>query len=81
MPNAGLNAEQILDLMKWVKRIEDRVTELEATEPPPVQLNLSDGITAPSTKTGLAQIYVDASDGDLKVKFGDGHVEVIAADS
>jgi len=40
-----------------------------------------DGITAPGTVSGRAQIYVDSADGDLKVKFGDGFVRVIAADS
>ena len=40
-----------------------------------------DGVTAPGTVTGRAIIYVDSADGDLKVKFADGHVAVIAADS
>jgi hypothetical protein len=40
-----------------------------------------DGITAPTTATGFALIYVDTSDGDLKVKFGDGTTKVIAADT
>jgi len=44
-------------------------------------LRLTDAITAPSTIAGVAQIYVDTADGDLKVKFGDGFVAVIAADS
>jgi hypothetical protein len=42
---------------------------------------LKDGITAPATRTGFATIYVDTADGDLKVKFADGFVRVIAADS
>lgn len=44
-------------------------------------LQLEDGITAPGTVSGQAQLYVDTADGDLKVKFGDGFVAVIAADS
>lgn len=44
-------------------------------------LALTDGITAPSTSAGYAQIYVDTSDGDLKVKFGDGTVKTIATDT
>ena len=44
-------------------------------------LAVIDGITAPDTVSGFAQIYVDVADGDLKVKFGDGHVAVLAADS
>jgi len=44
-------------------------------------LTLKDGITAPGTVAGEATIYIDTADGDLKVKFGDGFVRVIAADS
>lgn len=44
-------------------------------------LALEDGVTAPSTIAGLAQIYVDTADGDLKVKFGDGTTKVISADT
>jgi len=44
-------------------------------------LSLTDGISAPAAVVGYAQIYVDTADGDLKVKFGDGHVATIATDS
>ena len=44
-------------------------------------LTLIDGITAPTNITGHAHIYVDTADGDLKVKFANGFVAVIAADS
>lgn len=44
-------------------------------------LKLTDGVTAPGTVSGVAQIYVDSADGDLKVKFGDGTVTVIAVDT
>jgi hypothetical protein len=42
---------------------------------------LVDGMTAPSTIAGYAQIYVDTADGDLKVKFGDGTTKTIATDT
>ena len=42
---------------------------------------LQDGVTAPGTPSGGAVLYVDTADGDLKVKFSDGFVAVIAADS
>ena len=42
---------------------------------------LTDGVAAPAAVTGKALLYVDNADGDLKVKFSDGHVAVIAADS
>jgi hypothetical protein len=46
-----------------------------------IKTNLADGVTAPATAVGYAQIYVDSADGDLKVKFGDGTTKVIAADT
>jgi len=44
-------------------------------------MRVQDGIAAPATDAGYAILYVDSADGDLKVKFGDGFVRVIAADS
>ncbi len=44
-------------------------------------LALKDGVTAPGTVSGVAQMYVDVSDGDLKIKFGDGTVKTIVVDS
>jgi hypothetical protein len=40
-----------------------------------------DGIAAPATSAGFAQLYVDTADGDLKVKFGDGTVKTIVTDT
>lgn len=45
------------------------------------QLHLTDGITAPSATVGQAKVYVDTSDGDLKVIFGDGTIKTIVADT
>lgn len=44
-------------------------------------LGLVDGVTAPSTVSGKAFIYVDTADGDLKIKFGDGTVKTIVTDT
>lgn len=44
-------------------------------------LSLPDGITAPSTATGVASIYVDTADGDLKVKFSNGTVQFLTANT
>lgn len=44
-------------------------------------LRIVDGITAPSTLSGYALIYVDTADGDLKIKFGDGTVKTIVVDT
>lgn len=45
------------------------------------ELGLVDGITAPSALAGFAFLYVDTSDGDLKVKFGDGTTKTLATDT
>ena len=45
------------------------------------QLSIIDGVSAPSTVSGSALIYVDSADGDLKIKFGDGTVKTIATDT
>ncbi len=42
---------------------------------------LADGVPEPDTVAGIAWLYVDQDDGDLKVKFGDGHTATLAADS
>lgn len=44
-------------------------------------LGIEDGVTAPATVSGRTFLYVDSSDGDLKVKFGDGTVKTIATDT
>lgn len=47
-------------------------------------LELTDGITAPATASGaaagMARIYIDSADGDLKIKFADGTVKTIVVD-
>lgn len=42
---------------------------------------LTDGVTAPSATVGVAKIFVDTADGDLKVIFGDGTVKTIVVDT
>lgn len=44
-------------------------------------IDLIDGVTAPSTVAGRAQLYVDTADGDLKIKYGDGTVKTIVVDT
>lgn len=44
-------------------------------------LVIGDGVTAPTAASGVAFIYVDNADGDLKVRFGDGTTKVLAADT
>ena len=44
-------------------------------------IGIADGKATPGTEVGLAKIYVDAADGDLKVLFGDGTVKTIVVDT
>jgi hypothetical protein len=44
-------------------------------------LQVTDGMTAPTTLAGSALLYVDTADGDLKVKFGDGATRVVCSDA
>lgn len=44
-------------------------------------LGIMDGIVNPATVAGIAFIYVDTADGDLKIKFGDGTVKTIVTDT
>lgn len=75
--------ERLLEQMqREINILEKRIEALEAAEyNRNSSLYLLDGISAPDTASGWAIIYVDGSDGDLKVKFGDGTVAVIAADT
>lgn len=42
---------------------------------------LNDGVSAPAAAAGYAKLYVDAADGDLKVRFGDGTIKTIVTDT
>jgi hypothetical protein len=44
-------------------------------------LGIRDGISAPAAVTGLALLYVDTADGDLKVRFSDGTIKTIVVDT
>jgi len=38
-------------------------------------------VAAPTAASGIAFIYVDSADGDLKVRFGDGTTKTIVTDT
>lgn len=42
---------------------------------------LTDGVTAPTATSGLAKIFVDTADGDLKIIYGDGTTKTIVVDT
>lgn len=45
------------------------------------EVEITDGITAPSATAGKAKLYIDSADGNLKIVFGDGTVKTIATDT
>ena len=75
--------ERLLEEMqREIDALQRRVEALEAAEYNRLNyLFLTDAIQAPSTVSDWAILFVDKADGDLKVKFGDGQVTVIAADT
>lgn len=70
------------ELLSQISDLRRRLERLETKEKGRlIILALTDGTTAPTTITGVAQIYVDTADGDLKVKFGDGTTKTLATDT
>ncbi len=61
------------------KRIVETLNAILRGEWNPIPL--ADGIEEPSDSPTSAQLYIDTADGDLKIKFADGYVATIAADS
>lgn len=57
------------------------LTDLGANTGSFAHIGITDGVTAPSAVSGVAQIYVDSSGGDLKIAFGDGTVKTIVTDT
>ena len=78
-----MNEDLLRQLVTRLRDVERRLSIVETIEPAGsyTRLKLVDGITAPSTASGFALIYVDTADGDLKVKFGDGTTKTISADT
>lgn len=69
--------ESVTDIQGYINLLWDEAAmgrESERTE-------IADGITAPGAASGKARIYVDVSDGDLKVVFADGTVKTIVTDT
>ena len=69
------------EVIRRLNELELRVQALEVADGAPDALVMVDGVTAPSAVVDLALIYVDITDGDLKIKFGNGFIATIAADS
>ena len=72
--------DPIVELANRLQALERRLAVQETQDAVLSVLYLVDGVTAPATQV-VAQIYVDTSDGDLKVKFSDGTVKTIVSDT
>jgi hypothetical protein len=44
-------------------------------------ISMTDGIAVPTAVTGVALLYVDTNDGDLKIKFADDTIKTITTDT
>lgn len=67
--------------LERIEKIEKEIGRLRNRDRAPNSLVLRDGVTAPSVVVGVALIYVDIADGDLKIKFSDGTVKTIVVDT
>lgn len=80
LANSGPTLEYIDD-QRWGTNSTDELFVVAISRSHRNMLILDDGTTAPSATSGVAKLYVDAADGDLKIKFGDGTTKTIATDS
>lgn len=84
IPTVAQGEKDTFQIVAVLRQAIARLSTLVGTDNTSViaqKIALTDGITAPSTLSGTAYIYVDTSDGDLKVKFGDGTVKTIVTDT
>lgn len=45
------------------------------------EIHLADGVTAPTATVGKAKIYINSSNGDLEILYGDGTTKTIVVDT
>ena len=75
--------ESLLEQMqRQIDALEGKVETLEAAEYNRLtSLYIIDGSDAPSAASGWAIMYIDATDGDLKIIFEDSTVKTITVDT
>lgn len=72
----------IENLQQQIDELNNQVIDLQVAEENHHSfIYMTDGVTAPSTDSGWGILYIDTADGDLKIKFGDGTVKTIVADT
>ncbi len=71
----------LIDLAAQVGALKRQTAQNESRDQAANALILVDGVTAPAAVTGLALIYIDTADGDLKIRFADGTTKTIVTDT
>jgi hypothetical protein len=78
----GSNTSSFPALKRNSTALETKLADDSAYAPHAMQyLDITDGITAPAAATGRARMYVDTTDGDLKIIFADGTIKTIVTDT
>lgn len=67
--------------MATVADLSGNGTHQTDTHIPSKLLKVPDATPIPGTVAGIGQIFIDEADGDLKIKYGDGTVKLIVADT
>lgn len=76
LPNIPLNAD-VTDKGVWRNVLRNLRSVVNGDWP---GIYLPDGVPEPNTVPTKAVIYIDTTDGSLKVKFGSGTIKTIATD-
>lgn len=72
----------IEEMQRQIMNLEKRIGEIESAEYSRFNyIYLVDDTDEPTTVSGWGIFFIDAADGDLKIKFGDGTVTTIAVDT
>jgi len=75
--------ERLLEQMqREIDNLQKQIEVLQSSEYNRMNIMfLTDGVDAPSAVSGWAIMFVDKSDGDLKIIFSDGTTKTITADT
>jgi hypothetical protein len=70
------------EMQMQIINLEKRIEDLESAEYNRYSyVYLKDATDEPSTLSGWGLLFIDNADGDLKIKFGDGTLKTIIADT
>lgn len=81
MTNMTQRDRELLARLADTRRRIETLDTINYITSPANDIALVDGVSAPTAVSGLAFIYVDSADGDLKIRFGDGTTKTIVTDT